>query len=615
MPQQGNLAFEETDEAQPVISAGLRPIDLALAAFLQKRYPTATAAHCQLAALVSYQLAQGHLCLPLSQLPTAAKQIGWTWASPYLTDNPLVSDTGATPLVQQHDRLYLQRYWQLEVDIARAIATRLATSGYAAADLADDLNRLFSENNVSPDWQKIACALACRSGIGIITGGPGTGKTTTVVNVLALIQQQRFRRQQRPLHIRLAAPTGKAAARLTDSITQALDKPYLEPFDTNHLPRHVITLHRLLGSRHNSRHFRHHADNPLAADLVVVDEASMVDIDTMHALLMALPAHCQLLLVGDKDQLASVEAGAVMASLCDTADQAAYTADTLTYIAEAGCHYETAPQNGSRLAQHTTKLRKNWRADGVQGIIKLADAINQQDAALVEQTFATYPDTVQRHPLTAKWRQQHLVDSKNGIRTLLHHMHDTRPTTAEGADAWAKTLLEKLANQQLITPLRHGPDGLEALNQQITDVLFRQQLIDNRQWYAGQPLLITQNLYDLGLMNGDMGITLLHPTLGLRVAFIHNKTIRWVLPQQLETRSQGGWAISVHQSQGSEYDRVLLHMPSQLSPVLCKELLYTAVTRAKSELILLESDSHIFQQALQQRTQRYSGLSARLAAL
>lgn len=596
----------------------MRAIDRALAVFLQRQIPAASSAQCRLASLVSRQLAAGHICLPI-ETPAQAAAIEDYCGAPIaqlLDNNPLVGTTATTPLVCDQHRLYLCRYWQLETAIAAHIEARLTTPLFAAEAVRELLGTLFPASGDTPNWQQLACLLAGHKRFGIITGGPGTGKTTTVVRLLALLQQLALDAGEAPLRIRLAAPTGKAASRLNDSIASAIDQLPINQTMRDALPHEVTTLHRLLGFRVGSRHFRHNRRNRLRADLIVIDEASMIDIDQTLQLFEALPDHCRLILVGDKDQLASVEAGAVMADLCAQADQPAYSAGTRALIqAATDVSLPKQSRESSALSQQIVKLQKNWRSKDAPGINQLAQAINNQRARRAEQAFSDYPDQLLRIPRTGGWIDQQLINHPQGLAALLSTMRQQRPASdadSDTIDAWALQLLTQLGVQQLLTPLRRGPDGIEGLNAAIADALYRLQLIPQREQFAGMPLLVTKNLYDLNLMNGDLGLLLDHPQLGLRAAFTTSAGVRWILPDQLETRSQMAFALSVHQSQGSEFARVLLHLPAQMSPLLTRELIYTAVTRASRQFVLLEGDTPLFTMAIQRRTQRHSGLAERL---
>ncbi|MDQ7990101.1 MAG: exodeoxyribonuclease V subunit alpha, partial [Candidatus Dactylopiibacterium sp.] len=345
-------------------SGALRELDRAFVRFLAAEAPDAPPLLLLAAALASHQLGRGHVCLDLAATladshdapdPTAAERpesalaglslARWLDA---LADPRLVgSGAGDTPLVREGNRLYLRRYWQHEHAVRTALRARLAQTralreALPATALRAALDALFAPAGERTDWQKIACALCAGSAFSLITGGPGTGKTTTVVRLLALLQSLALETggPGRALRIRLAAPTGKAAARLSASIAGALAKladlalPHGEAARAA-VPSEVTTLHRLLGSRPDSRHFRHDASHPLALDVLVVDEASMIDLELMSALLAALPAHARLVLLGDKDQLASVEAGAVLGELCARAEDGHYLPATAAWLQEA----------------------------------------------------------------------------------------------------------------------------------------------------------------------------------------------------------------------------------------------------------------------------------------
>ncbi len=322
---------------QWVARGWLRELDVAFARFLQEETPDTTAPALLAATLVSHQLGRGHVCLnlhstvlhpvdtlaipthrphavDLPSVPLPADLLhGWTWPMwhDHLQACEWVDDgTGQAPLVLSGHRLYLRRYWSYERQVESAIESRMAHSdarppSWPTDLVRDSLNALFPPYpEPSPDWQKVACAVAARSAFSIITGGPGTGKTTTVVRLLALLQRLALTQPpHRPLVIRLAAPTGKAAARLKQSIRHAIHQlPDAHPDDAaarEHIPSEVTTLHRLLGTRPDSRLFRHDARHPLALDVLVIDEASMVDLDMMAATLQALPPHARLVLLGD----------------------------------------------------------------------------------------------------------------------------------------------------------------------------------------------------------------------------------------------------------------------------------------------------------------------------
>lgn len=652
----------------------LRELDLALAQFFVELDPTASPLLILGTALASHQLGKGHVCLDLEatladpdfalSLPPEgedAKQItllpSQVLAGLTLEDW-LVSCTGSellqnregavAPLVLERSCLYLRRYWDYERRVAERITERLRAVSDIPADLAQRLDTLFPEplmvdGERLTDWQKLACALAVRSAFSMITGGPGTGKTTTVVRLLALLQEAAMATGA-PLRLSLAAPTGKAAARLTESISgQVASLPVAEAV-RRQIPSNVTTLHRLLGSRPDSRHFRHDVGNPLPLDVLVVDEASMIDLEMMANLLDALPTHARLILLGDKDQLASVEAGAVLGDLCRDAETGGYSAATCDWLQDKTGERLADPAlvpGEQALAQHIVMLRHSRRFAGASGIGRLARAVNDGDA---EAARATLNEGAQDlHLLRLSGEQDRAFERllleglpgtdkrPIGYANFLELMREERPTLDAGSDAWEAWAVKVLAafdQFQLLCAVRKGPWGVEVLNERIAQALQRRGLLEqDHGWYEGRPVLVTRNDYSLGLMNGDIGIALrlpeppdspgAIPRQVLRVVFPRNDgsgELRYILPSRLSS-VETVFAMTVHKSQGSEFAHCALILPDVLNPVLTKELMYTGITRARHCFSLVESYVGVFDQAVQRRVERRSGLRESLLGL
>lgn len=650
----------------------LRPLDHAFAAFLAREAPDADPLLLLAAALASHQLGRGHVCLDLqATLADASETLALppeddadadaAAAPPTVTPADLLAGVrlgrwqaalrhprlvgdgpGATPLVLVGARLYLRRYWQHERSVRDAVALRL---GQGATDipagLRDALDALFpftlaGDAGDSTDWQKVACGLAARSAFGIVTGGPGTGKTTTVVKLLAVLQHLALAGGQgRRLRIRLAAPTGKAAARLNDSIAGAVAKLPLEALGDAAalraaIPTEVTTVHRLLGSLPGTRHFRHHAQNPLPVDVLVLDEASMVDLEMMAAVLAALPPQARLLLLGDKDQLASVEAGAVLGELCRRADRGHYLPATRDWLLQATG--ESLPAGlldpeGGPLDQAVVKLRKSHRFSSGSGIGKLADAVNGGDLVALRALAAAPPNDLaflQLDAGDAALRRLALdgggtaggTHGPAGHRHYLGVLRATQPAlhaAPDALDAWARAVLHAFGEFQLLCAVRKGPYGVERMNQRIAAMLHAERLTGGAQgWYLGRPVMVTRNDYGLGLMNGDVGITLQQPGEGgwmLRVAFATADGIRWVLPSRLQA-VETVFAMTVHKSQGSEFTHAALLLPARMSRVLTRELVYTGVTRAKQWFTLASAGGsrEVLEAAVERRVKRTGGL-------
>ncbi|AZE09055.1 Exodeoxyribonuclease V alpha chain [Pseudomonas chlororaphis subsp. aureofaciens] len=648
----------------------LRALDKAFVGFLHELEPQGDPLVLMAAALTSHQLGHGHVCLDLFEtlkepdfalsLPpegdlqsTAAvlpSQVlatldGAHWCKALAASRlvALAADQSEQarqrPLVLSGKRLYLRRYWAYERRIDNALRQRLAVQEETPEDLAERLGGLFGAARATGpvDWQKLACALATRGAFSIITGGPGTGKTTTVVRLLALLQAPAVE-AGKPLRIRLAAPTGKAAARLTESISLQVRSLSVDDSVREKIPSDVTTVHRLLGNRPGTRHFRHHAGNRLPLDVLVVDEASMIDLEMMANLLDALPVHARLVLLGDKDQLASVEAGAVLGDLCRDAEAGWYSPQTRNWLeavsgeqlADSGLQEDNAGTHP--LAQQVVMLRHSRRFGEGSGIGQLARWVNQQQAEEARRLLAARSHA-DLYGLSLKGEQDRALerllleghgDGPQGYRHYLSLLRGQRPPADTALEdprwtAWARDVLQAFDQFQLLCAVRKGPWGVEGLNQRITAALFKARLIESdQQWYEGRPVLMTRNDYGLGLMNGDIGIALKLPEHEgaqdgrrvLRVAFPRNDGqggVRFVLPSRLND-VETVYAMTVHKSQGSEFAHTALILPEALNPVLTKELIYTGITRAKDWFSLIEPRAGVFEEAVRRKVKRLSGL-------
>ncbi len=523
------------------------------------------------------------------------------------------------PLVLDGERLYLRRYWRDETQVARTVGMRAGQlRDIDAPAVRAWLDILFASERRAevPDWQKLACAIALRASIAIITGGPGTGKTYTVARLLALlfaVSEDAGRKR-----IALAAPTGKAAARLKQSIDKALNE--LADKVGGALPLRDLTarmgaartLHSLLGARPDTRSFAHHKGNPLDIDVLIVDEASMVHLEMMASLLDALPDGATLILLGDKDQLASVEAGAVLGDLCREAQAGGYSAATIAYaLAASG---ETIPAHyggrGGALAQQTVMLRSSRRFGGPIG--QLAQAVNAGDVAGAEAVLRGGGESV-------RWiehaHQHHVVQlALDGYAGYLRPM--ANPERGGGYDAWVREVLHGFEAFRILCAVREGEWGVTGLNDAIGQRLDAAGLIRRRgEWYVGRPVMITRNDYGTGVFNGDIGLTLADPARpgSLRVYFLEGDKVRSVLATRLR-HVETAFAMTVHKSQGSEFRHTVLVLPKEKSALLVRELIYTGITRASAQLTLVSPGNAVLGDAIVRRTQRASGLRDMLGA-
>jgi exodeoxyribonuclease V alpha subunit len=523
-------------------------------------------------------------------------------------------------------RLYLRRYWSDENTVADAVRARTAT-GEAAPGRPEPspalvrlwLDQLFTHatREGGPDWQKIACAIATRGGLAVITGGPGTGKTYTVARLLALLFALEGE-QASQLRVALAAPTGKAAARLKQAIDDALEK--LSDSLKGALPLRELaermggarTLHSLLGARPDTRAFRHNAGNPLDVDVLIVDEASMVHLEMMAALLDALPPGARLVLLGDKDQLASVEAGSVLGDLCHDAQAGGYGAATAAFV-EAASGQAIPPEflgNAGALAQQTVMLRQSRRFGGPIG--QLALAVNHGDAEAARAVLRA--DSGGQLVWNEAAQQEDMLRlAAEGYRPFLELVR--RGAGADGHDAWAAGVLQAFEGFRLLCAVREGEWGVSGLNEGIAQRLETLGLLKRRgEWYVGRPVMVTRNDYATGVYNGDIGLVLPDPERqgSLRVYFSDGAQVRSVLATRLRN-VETAFAMTVHKSQGSEFSHTVLVLPREASSVLARELVYTGITRARQRFTLLTPNPGVLPDAIRRRTERTSGLRSLLA--
>lgn len=561
------------------------------------------------AALLSQLSSAGHVCLDLSSLagqpvlgdlvatpPLAA----WTEA---LQAHPACGDaTAYTPLVIDGTRLYMRRYFDYECAVAGA--WRGSEVQRLSRSLEARVMALFPRPEAGEDRlrdQRAAAVAALQQRRILISGGPGTGKTTTLASILALLIEQSqgdlpvtrslFDPQPQPLKILLSAPTGKAAARMQDAIRSAKMRLPLSGDVKAAMPETAQTLHRLLGARPQGggMAWRHTADNPLDCDVLVVDEASMIDLALMARLLAALPAKARLILLGDRDQLASVDAGAVFADLCSAG------ASTL------GVSFRFGADSG--IGQLAALLRAG-DANGVLALLRHSSPSEETASGV------TLPADAARSDLrwSCEVRRQTVV---------AHALHCYTAFVASAQAAPTAEIFERFAAFRLLTPVRNGPLGVAALNIEIEKGLAAQGIIPPRShWYVGKPVMITANDYALRLFNGDIGICVADPLNGaLRIAFPADQAgqIRLLAPARLPAH-ETAWAMTVHKSQGSEFDTVALVLPEDQSELVTRELVYTAVTRAR-QAVALWADEPGLRAACQRRIVRHSGLIDRLQGI
>jgi exodeoxyribonuclease V alpha subunit len=597
----------------------LSPLDLHFARALERIGGESREEVLLAAALVSRQVAERHVCLDVEHPPALVDEEGrplidraWPEARAWLAtlrSSNLVAESAAraaseeSPLVlDSGNRLYLRRYWDHQRRLASEILrrTREVRSDVDPWVLREGLGRLFDPPAADvPDWQRVAALTAVLRSVCVISGGPGTGKTHTVAKILTLLVEQALA-ARRPLpRMMLVAPTGKAARRLSEALESARRNLRSSEAATAALPRAASTIHRALGMGAGAvARARRDEDNPLDADVVVVDEASMVDLALMARLLRAVPARARVVLLGDKDQLASVEAGAVLGDVCNTGGARSYSIPWIEQVRRLSGDplpiLATAPREIG-IWDSIVELTRSYRYEDESAIGRLARAIN---AGRADEALRAIGDS-----------------GPNGV-SLVEPGPEEKIVPAVGVwiaerlvaclrEPDARNRLAALERFRVLCAHRRGRFGVEALNALVEQSLMeRGMLRDNGA--SGTLVLVTRNDYTLRLYNGDVGLMTERDGASLAFFIGENGAERWLSPARLPTH-ETGFAMTVHKSQGSEFDDVVVLLPEQASPVLTRELLYTAVTRARRRVVL-HGSREVFRHAIERGIERMSGL-------
>ena len=525
------------------------------------------------------------------------------------------------PLLLFDNRLYFARLAGYEHTLAqRLLQMSQQTVKIDNQALTQLLADYFPDQQTdSIDWQKVACAMAATKGFSVITGGPGTGKTTTVTKLLAILQSLY---QHAPLSIKLVAPTGKAAARLSESILGAKDKLTSIPEHIKTLiPQNAQTIHRLLGVKPFTNKFRHSTANPLHVDLLIIDEASMVDLSLMAKLIEALPPHARLILLGDKDQLASVDTGSVMSDLCQglTLGQTPHYSDArcaeLNQLCFNGAEKLQSNPSDFKLADCIAFLQHSYRFDAKSGIGQLAQAVNTNNIGklnYVEQEVnsGAFKDVIFDYDLVSQ-----PLDKL--VQSAAHKYAEYLQLIAQQASSAA--VHKAFSSYQLLAAVREGDYGVNNLNHRIEKQLAQRGLItlnSDQRHYVGMPIMIAQNDYQLKLFNGDIGILMLDENGQLKAVFIDEQgSERAFSPARLPAHDKV-YVMTIHKSQGSEFNYTAMVLPpaNQATAGINRQLVYTGITRAKNTFELV-ADKKVLLMAMNKSVSRASGLYERLVDL
>ncbi len=511
-------------------------------------------------------LEEGHVCLDQD---IAGELAGWLPELKKLSS--VVGGPGEfRPLIIDGGRLYFARYWKYESDVAAALKKR-AVPIEPPPDVKLLMNRLpeIIGGAAFDRGQATAILGAAMRNLAIIAGGPGTGKTTTVATILAL--RQMLCAKGSPLSIALAAPTGKAADRLRGSIAKAKQTLRLPDETKALIPEEASTIHRLLGMNPVTGLPKRNRSNPLSIDLLILDEASMIDLSLLAKVLDALPPRAGLILLGDKDQLDAVQPGSVFGELCRSMGESVFT------------------------------LTKSYRFDDASGIGLLSKAINDGDADRAigilrsdtsgQLVWHDTTDTAGLEEAVFKWLAPYF-----------------RLVEENATEAECFTAFDRL---RVLTPLRDGPNNVNEMNDQILAWLRNEGIaVRHGDWYPGRPVMVNTNNYSLGLFNGDVGITLNDRKQGMAVAFPGPESSWRRFATARVPSFEPAYACTVHKSQGSEFESVLLLIPPGENPVVNRNLLYTGITRAKSRCEIWGTEASL-RAAVARKPVRAGGLGSR----
>jgi len=535
------------------------------------------------AALLVEAVSQGHVCLNLAVTHTAEFDLPQfpEWLK-HLQKSYVIGKIGEfKPLILTNDgRLYLYRHWQEEQLIANAIKQRCKSVTVKNSERLQDDFADWHSTITGVDWQKVAVLVALTRQFSVISGGPGTGKTTIILRLLHM-----FQGQDADITIALAAPTGKAAARLQQVVN-----------DNGQTTVEAKTLHRLLGITPSNEQGRYNQKQPLAIDVLIVDEASMIDISLMAKLMQALPDHARLILLGDSQQLASVESGAILANLC--VDAPAFSAGFIAQAHELVGTELPISNKTDPLVDSRVYLQHSYRFEQHSDIGRLATAVQSGDSQFVFDVIANTKKPI--------WQQQ--CDSINVlamITTLYQAFFETIKSNAN-----AMHCLQQFGQQRVLCALKQGPQSVQSVNDLIERHIQKQGWRIQQGFYHGRPIMVTQNDYRQQLFNGDTGLILRDENGELKACFLFDNSLHWFELARLPAH-ETAYAITIHKSQGSEFDNVCIMLAEEESPLLTKELLYTAITRAKNQVMLLCSEAILTKTVVTQH-QRETGLAGLL---
>ena len=568
--------------------------------------------------MLSHKLTEGNICIPVDEVKANLS------SSPYDSVIPssdlakykkfvTLHTAGVAPFVLHNDRLYFQRYFKYETSIIEKLKSLIASEANMVSDRITklesqvdliktlttnyDINGLTVKEQV--DWQLVAVLQALLNQFTIITGGPGTGKTTTLAKLLIVLYAL-----DPEAKVALAAPTGKASMRMFESLKSS-KLPFSAETKAKIENLKPSTIHNLLGYKKESVNFKYNAEKPLPYNWVVVDEASMIDVPMFSKLLEALGDNCRIILLGDKDQLASVEAGSLLGDLCQTlpslnmfSSKSAQWINQFITEPARNIQPEFIGGNTQLLSNHIIELKYSHRFNSQGAIGKVSKAVIEGDLERLKSLIGA--QTASNVTFDFEYKEEILSKFVEGYEAYINE-----PDIAEA--------LKKLNQLRVLVAVRESNRGMKAINKFIESHLRKKGLLKpDGDFYENRPIMVTRNMYDLELFNGDTGILRKDASGNIKAYFEDVKGgVKSVLPAYL-TYSETVFAMTIHKSQGSEFNKVLVVLPEGTSnALLTRELLYTGITRAKDH-ITIQGKEDTIDYAVGACVKRISGITGRI---
>lgn len=549
--------------------AGLNELACQFALFVERQDTTGDSLIVLTAGLLSDAVSRGLVSLDLHQVGAYGSELDNVLPETVsdwivrLRQSHLFGEPGEIkPMVlTTSGRLYLYRYWHDEQQVTRLISERLKRVRIAdVMRLKQDFADWESIEDVL-DWQKVAVMMAMTRQLSVVSGGPGTGKTSIVLRLIQLLLNQDY-----TMRIALAAPTGKAAARLQQAVSEQLT-----------VSIEAKTIHRLLAITADNERGRYHVDKPLPVDVLIVDEASMIDLGLMATMMKALPSHARLVLLGDSDQLSSIESGAVLADLCREAVAISpHFCQQVLDVTKIELDYDA--NSHAALIDSVVMLQHSYRFDPGSDIGRLAQSVKTGDDEGMMLHLLNSPQPIWAGKFDAKTIQQFVMP----LYTPLFDAIKKR--------ASADVCLALFEQSRVLCALKQGPESVDSVNVWVERSLAKQGFRTQHRFYHGRPIMVTQNDYRYRLFNGDTGLVLYDEQGQLSACFLEQGEVRW-LPLNRLPAHETAYSMTVHKSQGSEFNEVCVVLPEQPSPILNRALLYTAITRAKMHVSLVANES------------------------